>query len=351
MKADHLFHHREQFDLESGSHLPGFQLKYTTFGTLNTDRSNVVWVCHALTGNADAPDWWEGLFASGGAFDAERFFIVCANSIGGCYGSTGPLSIDPETGKTWYHTFPELTNRDVVRAFDLLREHLGFSRIHTLLGGSLGGQQVLEWAILKPEVFRNLVPVACNAVHSAWGIAFNETQRMAIELDPGWKEDSPRAGVEGMKVARAIAMLSYRTHAIYGEQQSGESTELRSGSRAASYQRYQGQKLANRFNAFSYWTLSRMMDSHHVGRGRASVESALETIRARTLVIGIDQDILFPVTEQKFLADNIPGASYAEISTTYGHDGFLVEFDQLNKLIRAFLAGESVPDRDIAAVS
>ena len=351
MKADHLFHHREQFELESGSHLPGFQLKYTTLGTLNSDHSNVVWVCHALTGNSDAPDWWEGLFDAGGIFDASRWFIVCANAPGSCYGSTGPLSVNPETGKTWYHSFPELTNRDVVRAFDLLREHLGFSRVHTLMGGSLGGQQVLEWAILKPEVFANIIPIACNAVHSAWGIAFNETQRMAIELDPGWKEDSPRAGVDGMKVARAIAMLSYRTHSIYGQQQSEESNEPLSGFRAASYQRYQGQKLANRFNAYSYWILSKMMDSHNVGRGRESVTAALSGIRARTLVVGINQDILFPVTEQRTIADAISGATYMEISTDYGHDGFLVEFGQLNEAIRDFLHDSRVPARDEAAVS
>ncbi|MFM9074503.1 MAG: homoserine O-acetyltransferase [Bacteroidota bacterium] len=351
MKADHLFHHRDRFELESGSHLPGFQLKYTTYGALNADRSNVVWVCHALTGNSDAPDWWEGLFAAGGAFDAARYFIVCANAIGGCYGSTGPLSINPDTGKTWYHTFPALTNRDVVLAFDLLREHLGFSRIHSLIGGSLGGQQVLEWAILRPAIFKNVIPVACNAVHSAWGIAFNETQRMAIELDPGWNEDSPRAGVEGMKVARAIAMLSYRTHAIYTEQQSEETNDLTSGFRAASYQRYQGQKLANRFNAFSYHILSRMMDRQNVGRGRPSVEAALGSIRARTLVVGIDQDILFPVTEQKFLAAHIPGAGFSELTTAYGHDGFLVEFEQLNKVIIEFLAGEPVHKPGVATVS
>jgi len=351
MKADHLFHHKEKFELESGSHLPGFQLKYTTYGTLNADRSNVVWVCHALTGNSDAPDWWEGLFDAGGAFDNARWFVVCANAPGSCYGSTGPLTVNPETGKTWYHAFPDLTNRDVVRAFDLLRDHLGFKTIHTLMGGSLGGQQVLEWAILKPGVFSNIIPIACNAIHSAWGIAFNETQRMAIELDPGWKEDSPRAGVEGMKVARAIAMLSYRTHAIYGSQQSEETNEPLSGFRAASYQRYQGQKLANRFNAFSYWTLSRMMDSHNVGRGRESISAALAGIRARTLVVGITQDILFPVSEQGIIAEAIPGATYVEISTDYGHDGFLVEFDQLNAAIRSFLHGARVTERDIAAVS
>ena len=351
MKADHLFHHEARFDLESGSHLPGFQLKYTTYGTLDHERSNVVWVCHALTGNSDAPDWWEGLFAAGGVFDAHRYFIVCANALGGCYGSTGPLSINPETGKTWYHSFPDLTNRDVVRAFDLLREHLGFRRIHSLIGGSLGGQQVLEWAILRPDLFRNVIPVACNAVHSAWGIAFNETQRMAIELDPGWKTDSPRAGVEGMKVARAIAMLSYRTHAIYTEQQSEETNGLTAGFRAASYQRYQGQKLANRFNAFSYHILSRMMDSQHVGRGRRSIEAALGSIRARTLVVGIDQDILFPVTEQKFLAAHIPGAMFSELTTTYGHDGFLVEFEQLNRVILGFLANEPAQRTGVVATS
>ncbi len=331
-----LFHYQQKFELESGEYLPGFQLKYSTAGVLNKERSNVVWVTHALTGSSDVLDWWKGLFDEGSVFDLKNNFVVCANALGGCYGSTGPLSINPETGKTFYHSFPLLTHRDIVRSFDLLREHLGLPTIHTLIGGSLGGQQVLEWALLKPDVVKHIVPIGCNVLHSPWGIAFNEAQRMAISADATWKEDSARAGVEGMKAARAIAMLSYRTHSIYGNAQGEKSGEKFDDFRAASYQRYQGDKLANRFNAFTYWTFSKAMDSHNVARGRASAEEVLNQLKAKTLVVGIESDILFPLSEQQYLADKIPGAQLAVLQSDYGHDGFLVEFEQLNEALKTF---------------
>ena len=331
------FHHPLPFEVESGKVLPDFTLTYTTFGTLNPEGTNVVWVCHALTGNSEAQIWWKELFGNGKVFDPDHHFVVCANSLGGCYGSTGPLSINKTTGKKFYHEFPVLTNRDIVRAFDLLRLHLGIRKINCLIGGSLGGQQVLEWAINCPDLFNHIIPIACNAWHSSWGIAFNESQRMAIEADQTWKNQDDSAGLEGLKAARAIAMLSYRTYPIYQKNQAiGSETSL-SGFPAASYQRYMGQKLAGRFNAFSYHCLTTAMDNHHVGRGRGSASKALSRIQARTLVVGIDQDILFPISEQQYLVSEIPGASYAEINTPYGHDGFLVEFKQLNQIIIDFL--------------
>ncbi len=337
VKHDHIFHYPVEFQLESGRKLSGFQLKYTTLGQLNKERDNVIWVCHALTGSSDFADWWNGLFAEGSPFDPSRYFIICANSLGGCYGSTGPLSINPATGKPFFHEFPLITNRDIVQAFDRLRENLEIKRINTLIGGSLGGQQVLEWAIQRPEVFESIIPVACNAFHSPWGIAFNEAQRMAIAADPTWKQNDERAGVDGMKAARAIAMISFRSYEIYGKNQPEVADVKLEEFRASTYQRYQGDKLANRFNAFTYWSLLGAMDNHHVGRGRGEVEKVLSTIRAKTLVIGVDSDILFPPSEQKFLATNIPGAQVEFIESPYGHDGFLVEFEQFRKLIRKFL--------------
>jgi len=331
------FHIDQPFILESGIELPGLTLGYTTLGTLKNEGSNVVWVCHALTGNAEVDVWWKELFVPGGVFDPEKYFVVCANAPGGCYGSTGPLSLNPLNGKKYYHDFPEVTNRDIVRSFDLLRRHLGINKIFCLIGGSLGGQQVLEWAIQSPDLFRTIIPVACNAWHSSWGVAFNESQRMAIEADKTWKLSDDHAGQDGLKAARAIAMLSYRSYAIYEKNQPVGSDETLTGFRAASYQRYMGEKISARFNAFSYYRLSQAMDSHHVGRGRVSAESALKMITAKTLVIGIDHDILFPAPEQKFLARHIPGATYAELKTPYGHDGFLVEFSQLSQIIRSFL--------------
>lgn len=337
IKHDHIFHYPVEFQLESGAKLPGFQLKYTTLGQLNKERDNVVWVCHALTGSSDFADWWHGLFSEGSPFDPNKYFIICANSLGGCYGSTGPLSINPITGSPWFHEFPLITNRDVVQAFDRLRENLGIEKINSLIGGSLGGQQVLEWAIQKPEAFERIIPVACNAIHSPWGIAFNEAQRMSIAADQTWTQKDARAGIEGMKAARAIGMLSFRSYEIYNKNQPEVASEKLEGYRAASYQNYQGTKLANRFNAFSYWTLLKAMDSHHVGRGRGTAEEALSTIKAKALIIGVSSDILFPVSEQKFIANNIPGAIYEEVESLYGHDGFLVEFEQFREKIRKFL--------------
>ncbi len=336
LKTDHTFHHNEEFELESGEKLSSFQLKFTTVGNLNADRTNVVWICHALTGSSDFTDWWAGLFSPDGPFDPSRYFIICANMLGGCYGSTGPLSHNPESGRPYYHDFPTLTNRDVVRAFDLLRRELKIEKIYTIIGGSLGGQHVLEWAIHQPNVFEHIIPIACNARHSPWGIAFNEAQRLSIEGDPTWKENDPRAGTEGLKAARAIGMLSYRHYDTYLETQAEKSDEKIDEFRAATYQRYQGLKLANRFNAFTYWLLSKMMDSHNVGRHRGGVETALKTIAAKTLVIGIETDVLFPLREQEHLAHAIPGATLEVIQSSYGHDGFLVEFERMREIIHHY---------------
>lgn len=336
-KNEYTFHYNNTFELESGHTLPGFQLKYTTLGKLNKEHSNVIWICHALTGSSDFTEWWKPLFSKEGAFDPEKYFIICANMLGGCYGSTGPLSTDPLTKRPYYHRFPLLTNRDAVSAFDLLREDLRIENIHTLLGGSLGGQQVLEWAIMKPSTFKYIIPLACNAFHSPWGIAFNEAQRLAIAADPTWKNEDRTAGADGLKAARAIGMLSYRHYETFGVTQMEKTIERTDDYKAASYVRYQGQKLVNRFNAFTYWTLSKMMDSHHVGRKREGVIAALQMIQAKALVVGIDRDILFPIDEQKFIAAHIPASAFHEISSLYGHDGFLVEFDQLKVAIQDFL--------------
>jgi homoserine O-acetyltransferase/O-succinyltransferase len=335
-KHDHTFHYPQKFSLEAGGILPGFQLKYTTLGKLNAERSNAVWICHALTGSPDFTDWWSGLFDEGRFFDPGQYFIICANVLGGCYGSTGPLSFNPTTGKPYFHSFPTLTNRDVVQAFDLLRQELRIERVHTLIGGSLGGQQVLEWAIQQPDAFQHIIPIAANASHSPWGIAFNEAQRLAIEADSTWTQNDQRAGMDGLKAARAIGMLSYRYYETYGQTQAEKNNEKFDDYRASTYQRYQGQKLANRFNAFTYWGLSKMMDSHNVGRSRESIPSALKSIKAKTLVVGIDSDILFPLSEQKLLVETIPHARLAVMTSLYGHDGFLVEFEQLSNHIRKF---------------
>lgn len=332
-----IFKSDKNFFLESGRSLPGFHLAYTTYGKLNETKDNVVWVFHALTANSDAAEWWPGLIGEGKIFDPEKYFIVCANMPGSCYGSIGPLEVNKETSLPYYHDFPFFTTRDMIRAYQPLKDFLEITKIKVGIGGSMGGQQLLEWAVEEPELFEFIFPVATNAVHSAWGIAFNESQRLSIECDTSWKEKKDDAGIQGMKVARSIALISYRNYITYCASQAEEINDKTDNFKTSSYQRYQGEKLAKRFNAFSYYFLSKGMDSHNVGRGRVSVEAALQGVKAKTLVIGITTDILFPVAEQQFIADNITGAVYKTIHSNYGHDGFLLEFEQIENIISHFL--------------
>ena len=324
------------FSLENGDVLENVRIKFNTYGTLNATKSNVVWVCHALTANSDVLDWWYGLFGDNTLFDPSKYFIVCANILGSCYGSTGAHSIDNKTGKKYGRNFPLLTVRDLVYAHIELRKHLQIETINVLIGGSLGGQQCLEWAIIEPEVIRNLIPIATNAQHSPWGIAWNTAQRMALECDNSFHSESDRQPEGGLSTARAIAMLSYRSYDTFYSTQY-DSKEVLENFNADSYQRYQGKKLVRRFDAHSYYTLTKIMDSHNVGRKRGGIISALQQIKANTCVIGIDSDILFPIREQEFLAKNIYGAELYTIQSLYGHDGFLLEYDQLTKIINKYL--------------
>jgi homoserine O-acetyltransferase len=207
------------------------------------------------------------------------------------------------------------------------------------MGGSLGGQQAVEWSIMYPGIVKHLIMVASNAKSSPWGIAFRESQRLAIAADETWKNSTPDAGMRGMKVARGIALLSYRNYQTYWESQSEETDNKIDDFRASSYQRYQGEKLANRsFNAYSYWVLSKTMDSHNVGRGRGGVEDALAQIKAKVLTIGISSDILFPPSESEFIARNVKDGRYEKIDSLYGHDGFLIEVPKLTPIIQQFLS-------------
>ena len=329
--------HNKTFKLENGKKLRKIELAYQTYGKLNAKKDNVIWACHALTANSDVLDWWKGLFGNNDLFNPEEHFIICANVLGSHYGSTSPLSENPVTGLPYYLSFPEFTIRDLVSAHRLLAEHLGIKNIKVLIGGSLGGQQALEWAVTDGSAIENLILVATNAVHSPWGIAFNESQRLAISTDRSFYAQKPDGGLKGLKTARSIALLSYRSYDAYTDTQL-ESVNDKTGSfRASSYQNYQGEKLCKRFNAYSYWYLSKAMDSHNVGRGRKSVTEALSTVKPNTLVIGVENDVLFPISEQEFLAKHIPDASFHAIKSAYGHDGFLIETDILTNVIGNFL--------------
>ncbi len=331
------FHHQEPFELESGFVLPGYFLGYHIFGKLNADKSNVVWVFHALTANSNPLDWWQGLVGSGHFIDPENDFIVCVNMPGSCYGSIGPLSVNPVSGKPYFHSFPFFTTRDMIRSYQPLKKFLGIEQIRIGIGGSMGGQQLLEWAIEEPALFEHLVPIATNASHSSWARAFNATQRHCIEQDPSWKNDAAEAGMFGMKTAREVALLSYRNPDTYNFYQADSDVLSLGPYKSESYQSYQGEKLAARFNAFSYYVLSKSMDSHNTGRGRISASSALKKIRAKTHLIGIEGDLLFTKKEQIFLSEHIPGATLHLIPSIYGHDGFLLEFDAISGILRSIL--------------
>lgn len=323
--------------LESGKHIRDFNLAYTTIGALNSAKDNVVWIFHAMTANSDPSDWWPGMVGAEKLFNPGEHFIICVNMPGSCYGSVNPLSVNPDTGSVYYRDFPFFTPLDMAVAFDQLRQHLGISSIYLGIGGSMGGQQLIAWATRQPSLFSYIVPIATNAFHSPWGKAFNASQRMAIEADPSWTENRPEAGMTGMKVARSIALISYRHYEIYGKTQHDADKALEH-SRSESYQKYQGEKLAKRFNALSYYMLTKSMDSHHLGRGGIEAEEALQRVVSRCLVIGISSDLLYPVCEQEFLAQYIPGAELAIIDSFYGHDGFLLEDEKLNALLIPFLS-------------
>ncbi|MGK6351138.1 homoserine O-acetyltransferase family protein [Parapedobacter sp. DT-150] len=344
----HTFNYSKTFKLENGRRIQNLKIAYHTYGTLNERKDNVVWVCHALTANADVFEWWPGLFGEKDLFNPKDYFIVCANIIGSPYGSTNPLSINPATELPYYLSFPQFSVRDLTAAHRLLADHLAIDKIAIAIGGSLGGQQALEWAIADPDRIGNLVIVATNAAHSPWGIAFNESQRLAISTDRTFYADRPDGGAKGLKAARSIALLSYRGYDTYGATQLESTNDKQDDFKASSYQHYQGEKLVKRFNAYSYWFLSKAMDSHNVGRGRTSIEHALRGIKAKTLVIGINTDLLFPVEEQQFLATHIPGATYAEISSFYGHDGFLIETKRITETIVNFLNHNRTPENETA---
>ncbi len=336
-----IYKHHKSFRFENGQEIEGLEIAYQTWGNLKAAGDNVIWVIHALTANSDVFDWWAGLFGENKLYNSSEYFIVCANVLGSHYGTTSPLSINPVTGEPYYLTFPQFNVRDMAAMQKVLADHLQINEIHTLIGGSLGGQQAVEWAIIEPERIKNLVLMATNAKHSPWGIAFNESQRLALQADPSFSEKRTDGGLNGLKVARSVALLSYRNYETYAISQQEVTNDKTDDFKACSYQKYQGDKLVKRFNAFSYWYLTKAMDSHNVARGRNSAEEALNHVKARTLIIAIGSDLLFPPSEQRFLAQHIPGSVYSEISSFYGHDGFLIETDSLTKVIEDFYQGSS----------
>jgi homoserine O-acetyltransferase len=298
-------------------------------------------ICHALTGNADADDWWDVLFGVNQAFDPAQDFVICSNVLGSCYGTTGPTSDNPSTGCHYGARFPAITVRDMVHLQAKLLEQLAVRQIKLVIGGSLGGMQVLEWALLYPERVEAIAVIAASGRHSAWCIGLSEAQRQAIYADPHWQsgeyhpENQP---VNGLAVARMIAMSTYRSWASFEEKFSRERQVEHPDQpyAVASYLQHQGEKLVERFDANSYVTLTEAMDSHDIARNRDHYAAVLGQIRQPALIVAIESDLLYPPVEQQELAELIPYAELAWLQSPHGHDAFLIDMQALNHLIVQF---------------
>lgn len=329
--SENVYRHKGGFALESGQALDNLELTYHTYGEINSKRNNVVWVFHALSANSDVMDWWTGLFGENDYFNPEEYFIVCANVLGSPYGSTRPVNED----------FPLYTVRDVVKAHLLLADFLDISHIHVAIGGSFGGSQALEFSYVFDGLIDNLILIASSAKESAWGIAIHESQRMAMKADPTF--GSLEGGSDGIRAARAIGMLTYRSVRSFETQQTNYDDRLDDFD-VSSYIQYQGLKFDKRFDSLSYFYLSKCMDTHNIGRDRGGVEQALSQIGIKTLVIGIDSDMLLPTRLQKFIASCMPNGYYREISSDFGHDGFLIETEKLTETISKFIRTNPVKE-------
>ena len=323
------------FDFEGGGHIPSLELVYHTSAPAFDGSRKVIWICHALTANSDPEDWWPEMVGSGKIIDTDKYFVVCVNMIGSAYGSSSPSSINPETGKPYLLDFPDVTVRDIIAGAIMVRKHLGINHIDYLIGSSIGGFQAIEWAVTEPEMFSNALFVATEPRVSPWLTGSVETQRMALRADQTYLAARDiHGGEEGLKCARCIAMMSYRCFQGYALTQSEPDVDTLFADRAASYERYQGEKLIRRgFDAYCYNSVSTAAVSNNVGRGRGGVEAALGLIKARTTVVSIDTDGLFPPFYMKSWAKYIPGVEYREITSNFGHDGFLLEISQLGDII------------------
>lgn len=354
----------EPLPLDCGAVLSEVDVAYEAYGRLDEDGANAVLVCHALTGSAHVRDhapvpcsltpaqagWWEGLVGAGGPLDPGRYFVVCANILGSCYGTTGPTSRDPASGRPYGPDFPPVTVRDMVRVERRLLARLGVRRLVTVVGGSLGGMQALEWALLYPEMVESIVPIATAARHSPWAIALNEVGRLAITSDLEWRGGRyTRQPRRGLALARMLALVSYRSGLDFAAKFARRPPEdgrgfddpfapAEAAFAIAQYLRYQGGKLVGRFDANAYLTITRAMDAHDVTRGRGTLAEALGAIEARALCVGIDSDVLYPAAEQREIAAHLPRARYVEIRSPCGHDGFLTEHEQLGTLLTELLA-------------
>jgi homoserine O-acetyltransferase len=349
--------------LDGGATLPDVTLAYETWGTLDDDASNAVLVCHAWTGDSHAagnpshPGWWEGAIGPGLAIDTNRWFVVCPNVLGGCQGSTGPASAHPDDGMPYGSRFPVVTIRDMVRAQVRLADHLGVRQWAAVIGGSMGGMQVLEWAITYPDRVAAVVPIATCAAATAQQIAWGAIGRRAIRLDPKWRggdyyDAAPGDGpTEGLSVARMVAQVTFRSDNVFtdrfGRDVADGATlrdhlDLWQRFEVERYLDYHGDKLARRFDTNSYLTIGKAMDLHDVGRGRGGIDVAMARIQVPSLVLGIWSDMLYPEYQQRqihALLSRGAASTYVGIDSPHGHDAFLIDVDQVGGALARFLSG------------
>ncbi|VEU36873.1 unnamed protein product [Pseudo-nitzschia multistriata] len=355
---------KNDFILENGTVLPKAELRYQTYGELNETKDNVIVVCHALTGNASLHSWWGGLLGDDKAFDTSKYFIVCCNILGSCYGSTNPQSTNPRTNARYGKDFPDISVKDTVKLqLNLVKEELGAKSIKCVIGGSFGGMQTMEFAVQggisggefvsddgSPYV-RSVIPIACGASHTAWQIAISEVQRQAVYADPEW-DSNPFNATKGLEVARQMGMISYRTAHGYRSKfgrdirNDDANKSIHYGTNALwqvkSYLEYQGIKFIERFDPITYVKMTEQMDSHDVSRGRgSSVAEVLQRVEIPACVLGIDSDVLYPLSEQEELVQNMPNSKLEIIHSDEGHDGFLLEQEQVNRCIIDFLAKQN----------
>jgi homoserine O-acetyltransferase len=348
----------DQLPLQRGGRLAPITLAYETWGTLNPQGDNAILITHALTGSSHAHDpeypddpkagWWNLLIGPGRVFDTSRYFVICSNVVGGCYGSTGPSSIDPRTRRPYGMRFPIITIRDMVHAQRRLIEHLEVRELAMVVGGSIGGQQALEWSVAYPELVKKVAVIAATASQSAQAIAFSEVQRQAIMADPHWLcgDYLPGQGPEtGLAIARMLAMITYQSeeamelrfarNSVQRDECPSPTVSPNLGERfdVENYLYYQGAQLAKRFDANSYLYISRAMDLYDVSEGYPSLNAALRRIRSKALFIGVRSDILFPAVHIRALADKVRAtggdATYVELDSPHGHDAFLKEWYQM----------------------
>ena len=356
----------DRLPLQLGGFFGPVTLAYETWGTLNAEGNNAILITHALTGNSHAHDpeqpddckvaWWNPLIGPGRFFDTTRYFVICSNILASCYGSSGPSSLDPCTGRSYAMRFPVITIRDMVRAQRILLAQLGVRKLAMVAGGSVGGQQALEWAVSYPELVEKVAVIAATAALTAQSVAFSEVERQAIMADPRWNEGNYEPGegpATGLAIARMLAMITY---------QSEEGMEIRFGRNrenctshrttpsptrypnlggrfdVENYLYHQGNTLVRRFDANSYLYISRAMDLYDVSEGYPSIEAALSRIRSRALFVGIRSDFLFPAAHVRWLADKVRtvggDATYVELDSPQGHDAFLKEWDQMNAALK-----------------